>query len=356
MTAAAVPLPHDYYAVEDFELVEGLSGRAAPRTPAQVEELAGSIEQRGQQDPVQFVGPAEPGSRKIIAKGHGRLAAIRKLLAEKRSWPGGPGVWGVPNHRQGEIEDIHDEIVLDALHENIHRHTLRPRDVLPHILQRQGAGMENQAIAMRLGVSPGYISQILAYGRCAPAVRDAIDAGRISFRRSRELSNLPAAEQGRRLAALERHQQAGRKRAKAAPTKKKAAAKQAAAHQNGDRNRKNRAVPAGRPAGLDAYAKTGGDRAGIRTLLLAIRGFIEGPEDSPARVAALAKAAARAVEKLVAIHRAAQLRRLRRECGQTRAETRAARTALPGKTVENKQRTVRPPARPAGKPASGRNP
>jgi hypothetical protein len=127
------------------------------------------------------------------------------LLSENRLWPGGPGVKAVLSDRNGEWEEVLRESYIDALHENIHRHNPKPADIVKAIeeLAAEPYNMNDQEIARRLRVSGGYISQHRSYSQLIPEVRKEVEAGRLSFRGTRQFFGRPPAWQQKKLKQLE---------------------------------------------------------------------------------------------------------------------------------------------------------
>lgn len=211
--------------LDSFVVVEGMSGRIKPRTEAEIRELADSIEEVGQRTAVEFlIGTGPHEGHNVVAAGHGRIEAIRLLVREGRSWPGGPGVKAVLSDRIGDFDTVRHQAWLDGLHENIHRQGLKPCDIVGALetLATEPHNMTDDAIAKRLKLSPGYISQHRSYSALEPEVRAMIDSGRLSFRNARPFFGKAAPEQRKLLKQQEQRAQRGNSR----PVKKKAAKQQ----------------------------------------------------------------------------------------------------------------------------------
>lgn len=216
-----------YLPIDALVLEDDISGRVNKRTAAEISELAQTIMDRGQQVPVEYVirRRADGGTENVVTKGYGRIAAMRKLFSDGKTWPNGPGVKAILSDRQdqGSWDEIRLDTKIDGLAENIHRHNLKHCDVAAAILELAGPplNLKDQEIANRLGVTGGYISQHRSYGALIPEVRKEIDSGRLTFRGARKFFRLPEADQRARLQKLEKD--ATKRRAK--PTHKSATRK-----------------------------------------------------------------------------------------------------------------------------------
>jgi len=281
-----------YLPVNCFVFDPVLKGRAGDRTDAELAEIAASIKLIGQSAAVEFllrkvdedqkktlIYPSDyqhlpglpDGTEVVLNKGHGRLAAIRRLLAAGESWPNGPGVKAVLSDLPGENWDaIRLDAITAGIHDNVHRHSLKPKDVvwLIRMLQNPPWNMELGEIAERIGVRPSVISQHLTYARMEAGIQQAVDEGRLPFREVRNWGKLTPAQQkqalrkweARRIAKKENKPVRGREAAKVRRAAKKAPPKPAAPK-----------PPYLSP--LDAYARAGGFTP-LRKLLRKAQAYI----------------------------------------------------------------------------------
>jgi ParB-like chromosome segregation protein Spo0J len=345
-----------YLPADSFVIVPGMDGRAKPRSAAEIGELADSIQAEGQQEAIEYILHSQIPGKNIVTKGHGRLTAILGLLAQEKTWPNGPGVKAVLSDRavtSDDWETIRRDFYLSGLHNNIHRHNLKPADIAHDIevLSRPPFNLQDQEIADRIRISASYISQHRAYARTIPRVREAVDSGRLAFRGLRVFVGKTEKQQARLLDQME---------ARAERRDRAAAGKRNRPRSKGRRRPvlappvtskpkrpqdKNRSPASS--AMLEQYIRKGANLA-LRSLLGAVARYVTLPPSAP-------------VEKRVEALRLCYLEA--RKFGRSGCLTHRLHAGLPGKPKENKRRTT-PPAKtapapevpaPAGGRASRRN-
>ena len=316
--AAAAPASHqqiEYLPLDSFIVIDRILGRAGPRPAHEIEKLARTIMERGQQTAVEYVrGHGDYEGLNVLTKGGGRIAAMRLLSDRGRIWPTGPLVKAVLSERGGGAAAALQESYVDGLHENIHRYNLKPADLLLAFQTLEGPPehLTGRQIAARLDISGGLVSQVKSYGTRIPEVRAAVDSGQLTFRAVRRFAGLSPARQ---LQLLKKMQKAASRR-----TTEKA----------GTKRKQTASAPKKRAHVQPVRAAAARLPLFLGRVVLAVQRYsgTRAPEDRKRRLVATAQAARRFADSVLG-------------------------PVLPGKAGENKERTAKHP-QPLTPPTAGR--
>ena len=135
-----------------------------PRTefpPAEIDDLASDIAQRGILQPI-VVGPPDEAGRYRIRCGSKRWRAARQA-----------GLVEVPVVVDAQLRDVYDQVA-----ENLKRHDLPALDLARFIQGRTEAGDSNATVAKRLGIDITTIAYHLALLRLPAVLQRAMQSGR----------------------------------------------------------------------------------------------------------------------------------------------------------------------------------
>lgn len=143
-------------------------GTQARKTFENLEELAGSIKERGQMQPIIVIELSK--YRFKLAYGERRLRAIRDIL-------------------QGDtilarvVRNVADatELRLSQLHENIHRDGYKPFDLAEEFdsLMKDNSWSQDE-LAAKVGVSKSWVSKRLSLLKAPQEIQDAIRSGELA--------------------------------------------------------------------------------------------------------------------------------------------------------------------------------
>lgn len=155
---------------------------------AEIDELAASIAERGQQVPL-IVHPGKTPGTYVLVAGYRRMRALRKIGAAA-------ALISVMT-----TEPTRENVDMARLIENVSRKSLTPielGDALAKILDRY-PGISQVKLSTQTGVSQGYISRLLKVrSSAAPQIKEALAKGLITVDRAIQFASLPEDEQIRR--------------------------------------------------------------------------------------------------------------------------------------------------------------
>ncbi|MEV0963614.1 ParB/RepB/Spo0J family partition protein [Streptomyces sp. NPDC049910] len=151
-----------------------------PRTElGDLTDLAGSLRDHGQKQAITIMSrftyleanptrerELEPGTKYVVIDGNSRLAAAREASLESIKVMLDDGLGKNP-----------DELLESALVANIHRQDLSPLDEAKALQQLLGVHGTQEALAVRLHRSQGWISQRLALLSLTPELKQKLEAG-----------------------------------------------------------------------------------------------------------------------------------------------------------------------------------
>ena len=223
-TTGAFPLPEPKYDMLEllagYLPIEALSmlpdifyGRPHGHSKEHIADLAETIMAIGQEVAVEVVVAAN--GLYVVTKGSGRMAAMKKLLSEGKTWPNGPAV-----KVQLATDDNLDARFVAGAQENIHRDNLGPEEMVAVVeyLRKPPFNLRtDQEIADRLKVKRSTITGYSIYARRIPEIRKAVTEGRMSYKGSQHAPKR-AEEQLRWLRQMEKKAE---KRASGKPKKGK---------------------------------------------------------------------------------------------------------------------------------------
>jgi len=145
-------------------------------------DLVASVRKHGVIQPVIVVKGKD--GKLILRAGYRRYAAVKKLAGEqKRTWENAK----LP----AMVYEVSEADAIEkALLENVHREDMNAFDKAKVIDQLIKLGTDQTRLAENLGMSQGYISQLLALLQMPASVQKAVKAERLPFTAARELSRL----------------------------------------------------------------------------------------------------------------------------------------------------------------------
>jgi ParB/RepB/Spo0J family partition protein len=162
-----------YAPTADLVTDEGFNPRSAIDDEA-LAELTESIKRRGILQPL-LVRQDEEGHLHVVA-GHRRLAAAHAAKLDR-----------VPVL----VTTDEGEALEDAITENLQRRDLRPVEEARALQRAKGdANLSQQALAERLGKSPGYVRERLRLLRLPTQAQEAIDAGQLPVSAAKPLEGI----------------------------------------------------------------------------------------------------------------------------------------------------------------------
>ncbi|GBQ03498.1 ParB/RepB/Spo0J family partition protein [Streptomyces spongiicola] len=151
-----------------------------PRTElGDLADLAGSLRDHGQKQAITIMSrfsyleanptrerELEPGTKYVVIDGNSRLAAAREASLES-----------IKVMLDDSLGNNPDELLESALVANIHRQDLSPLDEAKALQQLLGVHGTQEALAVRLHRSQGWISQRLALLTLTPELKHKLEAG-----------------------------------------------------------------------------------------------------------------------------------------------------------------------------------
>lgn len=148
----------DFVSTASIKNAEDIINRKVSK--AGVDELANDIELNGLLQPIIVLEREEEGAKSLyLLAGQRRLRAIKQIKKSNPTRFAELFAGGIPVH---VVLGDRKQAIAVQLRENVHREDMNLQAILPFIKELKAEGMKNKDIAIAIGKSDAYISQVIS--------------------------------------------------------------------------------------------------------------------------------------------------------------------------------------------------